>query len=369
MEFVSNNSGTVLSIGYGMFAVKLESEDFKKVIYVHKYPPIVGSTKIPDFSVQTPISDINSLLSGVNLRKETLLNFWSSKSLYQANGDWKGGEWGSNNLCTTDVNWCTGAFIGDKVSIDLVKYGIIPYKTRLSKPFGKDDEIIVGSESATLSCNVTITLDGTEKTYSCYVCDEPMGQNALDVLFIWKNKKGKRFVKILRRGNPHPNVDMPLLQMPGAGEHREPGNNISFKSEVLRAVKEEIGIHESTLMDCYLIPIGIYDDDKRDPRYWSYSAEQDGQIIEFGIKRKSNTNVYVLYIESDSDTEPIEADPTDFIEVGSKKWVDLDNHTLANKELWMIPEHSTYFTSARIILDRFDDLSIEHKLPKKIMLS
>lgn len=364
--------GKVVSIGYNVFALYIKN--YNKIIYVHKFPPIVGSETIPDLFSS---SDLSLFESDAKLKKETLVNFWANTSLYQANGDWKGGEWGSNNLPTTDKTWCTDIFIGDSVKLELIKYGIIPYKTRMSKSFEKTDAIIPSSDTSAWSCNVTILTNSDiikeekideAKTYSCYVCDKPMEQKAIDVLFVWKNLQGNRYVKILRRGNSNPNVDMPGLQMPGAGEHREPGPVINFKSEVLRAVNEEIGIEYNTLTECYLLNIGEFNNDKRDPRYWSFSAEQDGQIIEFGIKRKSSTNVYVLYLESDSNDKPSESEPSDMIEINSKRWVNLNSPILSNKEIWLVPEHSIYFSFAVSLLNRFDELPIECKISKKIYI-
>jgi hypothetical protein len=361
--------GEILSIGYNVLAVYLRI--YNKIIYIHKFPPIVGAEAVPDLITT---SDLSIYDSDKTLKKETLVNFWSSTNLYQDNGDWKGGEWGSNNLPTTDTTWCTGYFIGDLVVIKIIKEGIIPYSTRKSKSFVDSDEIINDSENTAWSCNIQIesgqydNID-SNNIYSGYICDQPMGQKAIDVLFVWKNIEGKRFVKILRRGNPHPNVDMPKLQMPGAGEHREPGNKITFKNEVLRAIEEEIGIENDTLTNSYLLQIGTYNSDKRDPRYWKFSAKQDGKSIQFGIERKSSTDLYVLYLESNSNIEPFESEPSDTIEINSKRWVNLESPILSNKEIWLVPEHSSYFSKTIYILNMFDELSIEHKLSKKIILN
>lgn len=360
--------GEIVSIGYNLLALYVKT--YNKVVYIHKFPPIVGAESVPDLSTT---SDLSQYDSDKTLRKETLVNFWSDTNLYQANGDWKGGEWGSNNLPTTDTTWCKGYFIGDQVEVRLIKEGIIPYVVRKSKPFVDSDQIIIDSESTAWSCNICINLNGkstdNENIYSGYVCDQPMGQKAIDVLFVWKNTQGKRFVKILRRGNPHPNVDMPGLQMPGAGEHREPGNKISFKNEILKAVGEEIGIENNILTDSYLLQIGTYDSNKRDPRYWKFSAEQDGELIEFGMERSSCTDVWVLYLETNSNTEPIESEPLDMIEINSKRWVNLESPILSNKEIWLVPEHSSYFSKTITILNEFDKLSIQDKLDKKIILN
>jgi hypothetical protein len=354
---------TMINFGYNLIVCKIDDNGNDKVIYIHKFPPSTNTTNKPNMS---KISLPSELIPDTKLKKDTLINFWNDKSLYQANQDWKGGEWGSNNLSTTDNTFCSGIFIGDKAKIKIIKHGIIPYNTRKSKPFELDDSIIDCSYDNAWSCNITIY--NTNITYSCYICEQALPQSAIDVLFIWENSLKKKYVKILRRGNSHPNVDMPALMMPGAGEHREPGNNISFKSDILRAVKEEIGIDNSTLSECYLVPVGTFNDDKRDPRYWTFTSKQDDEIITFGIERKSSTDVYILYIQTNVDDEPKEIDYEDNIEVNKKYWINLDNSILSNKELWMIPEHSKYFIHAKYILDNFDLMPTEYKITKKMIL-
>jgi hypothetical protein len=118
-----------------------------------------------------------------------------------------------------------------------------------------------------------------------------MPQSAIDVLFIWENSLSNRYVKILKRGMPNPNVDMPNLLMPGAGEHREPGNKICFKTDALRAINEEIGISSETISKSYLIPVGTFNKEKRDPRYWSYSVHQDN-LVQKDIQKQK----YMYYI-------------------------------------------------------------------------
>lgn len=356
---------TVIKLGYNLIVGTIIVNQRKKVIYIHKFPPANNTTKCPNFDSK---STTEELIPDTNITKEMLINFWSNKNDYQANGDWKGGEWGSNNLPLTDSTFCTGIFIGDNITIQLIKKGIVPYKIRASRPFDIDDKPIDNTQDCAWSCNITLSNTGLQ--YSGYVCDSPMPQSAIDVLFVWKNSKSHRYVKILRRGTTHPNVDMPNKLMPGAGEHREPGINVSFKSDALRAVEEEIGLPQDTLSQCYLLPVGRFDDEKRDPRYWTWtlSGSKSDKIVEFGIRRNSWTDIFVLYIESSTDTEPLELVPLDDIEVSSKKWIKLDELTKSNNDIWMIPEHQTYFFNAKIILDRFDDNTIEYKVGKKIIL-
>ncbi len=361
VSFVNHCELIVLDIGYNILECGIVGTD--KVIYVHKFPPALNTTTKPKITeTQTNYEhQINR-----ELRKETVINFWKNTNLYQANGDWKGGEWGSNNLPTTSTNFCTDVFIGDKLSITNIKDGIIPYPKRLSKPFEESDEIIPGSEDFAWSANITSI--NSNLSYSCYVCDKPMPQSAIDVLFVWENSLQHQYVKILKRGSSHPNVDMPELEMPGAGEHREPGNKICFKADVLAAIEQEMGISKSTLSKSYLIPVGKFNDKKRDPRYWSYSVNQDDKMFTFGPERESETNVYVMYIKTDSNEEPEEIENSDKIEVGGKYWVKLSNPILSNKELWMIPEHSTYFTHTNDVLKSFNNMRKEEKESYKFIL-
>lgn len=388
----------VIDLGYNLIVGCIVGTN--KSIYIHKYPPAMNTTKKPDI---TNIFDHVDQAVHVNqaihvkhlnpmLKKETLINFWTSQELYQANGDWKGGEWGSNNLPTTSENFCSGVFIGDTLELSVIKCGIIPYLSRLSKPFEPEDQIIQSSEDLAWSSNISrkVSLSpnpnpglnpslnpspspspnpslnpslnpSSDLTYSCYVCDSPMPQSAIDVLFVWENSLGEKYVKILRRGNSNPNLDMPNLLIPGAGEHREPGNGICIKSDALRAIHEEIGIDESVLSSSYLIPVGTFDKEKRDPRYWSYSVIQDSQMIKFGPERKSESVVYVLYIKTETAEKPKEIDCGDKIEIENKYWIKLNSPILSNRELWMIPEHSYYFEHASAAIELFNKSSDVYK--------
>ena len=354
----------VLDIGYNLIECGIVGID--KKIYVHKFPPALNTTSKPMLASRKENGFHFEHQFNNDLRRDTLLNFWQDNNLYQANGNWKGGEWGSNNLPTSSKNFCSGIFIGDRMIIHSIKNGIIPYNKRFSAPFEEVDNIIEESDEFAWSTN--ITLINTNITYSCYVCDTPMPQSAIDVLFVWENSLSHKYVKILKRGVSNPNVDMPCLLMPGAGEHKEPGNNVNFKSDALRAISEEIGISQNTISKSYLIKIGIFNGENRDPRYWSYSAFQDGKLITFGPKRYSATELYVLYIHTDDDVEPDEIDCEDKIEVGGKYWIELNNPILKNNELWMIPEHSLYFNHATCAIETFKSLSEEDKNKHRINL-
>lgn len=356
-------NGNILKLGYNVIAVQVSEE---KVVYFHQFPPAQKTTNAPNLDNK---SSPKELIPDI-VTKETFIKFISNKNLHQANLNWKGGEWGTNNFCTTHKTWCPDAFIGDNVSISKIKSGIIPYNIRFGKPFEENDQIIEGSEEWAWSCNITIppNEEFPEGTISSgYVCDKPMGQNAIDILFIWENEEGVRFSKILKRGKSHPNNDMPELFMPGAGEHKEPGDGVRIKEGALRAVKEEIGIPDETLSECFLLKVGNFFASGRDPRYWFFSEIQDDNIIEFGMERESSTEVYLLYIKSNTDNQPKETLPLDSIEVGKKFWVGLKDKLL-NKLIWMIPEHGEYLKLVDDVIDKFLLLSVEEQLTFKVNL-
>jgi hypothetical protein len=351
--------GTVNKIFYCGFSILVRLEDgSQKVIYIQKFPPASGTT--------SPIMKNPTLnpdeLKVDTITREELIAFWNDPASRQINGNWKGGEWGPNNLVTTDATWLTGTFIGDTVTCEIIANGIIKFNG--SNEFMAGTDIIPGTENKALSCN--IALNG--RKYSCYLTDQVMPQVAIDVLFVYKNKKGAKFIKLLKRGQG-PNVDMPRRIMPGAGEHLEPGLDPTFKAGIIRAVQEEIGIPPETLSKCYLLNIGIFNDPGRDPRYWSFSYPRENvtqekrskSVIDFGINRGSQSNAYILYINMDTDSEPREENPLDTEEVNKKWWQSLDQVLPIHEDKWMIIDHQQIVTRAIGALDNFDRLSEEQQ--------
>ena len=337
----------------------------QKALYVHMFPPALGD----DLSIN-PYDESrgDELIFDTHLRRETLINFWSSREYLQANGTEKGGSWGSNNLPTTNPNWfgtsdgagtsagVGGIFIGDGVKIQWVHPGIIPYKG--GKPFEDVDilKIIPGSESSGFSSNI----EYNGRVHSAYLCGKPIPQRAIDVLFVMK-RKGKYYLKVLRRGNPNPNLDKPYAFMPGAGEHKEPGLDFIMKAGALRAIGEEIGVPEETLVQCFLLQnIAHFNEYGRDSRYSKYSAIQDSKLIEFGVDRESSTTLSVLFINC-TDEEPKEIDPTDTIEIGSKKWVEV-GVVSRNPCDWFIPEHASYLDICLGAIVQFEAFTPEEKV-------
>lgn len=342
--------GEVLKFGYNLASINIDG----KVIYYQKFPPAPDTTISPNYDRKSRLEELSS---DRHIREDTFKEFIRDKELNQENGDWKGGEWGSNNFLTS-----IGLYIGDMVRIEKVKEGIIAFQG--GKPFREDQEILENSQSWTWSCNMYYEKDGLEQVYSGYITDEAMGQYAIDVLFISENELNERNIKILKRGSSNPNVDNPETFMPGAGEHKEPGLDIRFKDGVIRAVKEEIGIPDETLSLCYLLDIGKFNKPKRDPRYWTYTKRG---VEKFGIERYSCTEVSILYIRHKSSVKPKEIDQLDKIEVGKKFWMNINDQKL--EELtWMIPEYKEYIDEAKERLDNFNRLSKEEQEEYKLIL-
>ena len=342
---ITNITGKINKISYCAFSIVMDANP-NKALYLQKFPPMDG-TKVPDF-------ETNSLPHEVEfdkIDKESFLAFWKAETSYQVNGNWKGGKWGSSNLMTTDPSWLFDSFIGDSVSIKLIKQGIIKFNG--GKEFNESMAVLPNTETNVWSCNV----DYNGKTYGVYLTDNIMPQYANDVLFIWKNLTGDKYIKLLTRGNSE-NVDMPLRLMLGGGEHREPGTDIKVKDGILRAVNEEIGIDPSTLTKCYLLNMGTYNSEGRDPRYWEYSTLVNGEIVNFGMKRGSTTNGYILYLVSESNDEPKEVNPEDTQEVGFKWWAKLssvlDDYRI---DKWMILDHQKFIPDAIHKTNEFDKIS------------
>ena len=345
------HTGKVNKLSYCALSVVTPGE---KVFYVQKYPP-AGGTNAPNLQKLSSVEE----QAFDTVDKQTLIEFWLSDSSFQTNGSWKGGRWGKSNLPTTDSIWMTNVFIGDTVTVTVVKNGIIKFGG--GKCFTDEMPIIPGSENTAWSCN--ISYNGT--TYGAYLTDNIMPQKANDVLFVWENKSGQQFIKLLTRGHAD-NVDMPLRMMPGAGEHMEPGKDVKVKAGVLRAINEEIGIPESTLTDCHLLNVGTYSSEGRDPRYWLYHTA----AATFGMKRGSETNAYIIYLKSETDTAPREVAPQDTEEVNTKWWAPLGSVlTDYSDDRWMILDHKKFIPDAVKAIDAFKKLSPEEQAAAKFMVS
>ena len=361
-------SGTIIGISYAAFKVLLEREDNnKKVVYVHRFPPS-DNTVCPIFS-----SFSNEKECEVeNISLDEGESFWSDQSQYQVNGSFKGGSWGLDNYLPTS-SWMKHAFIGDRVIFDFVENGILKFDFS-GKPFQKDTVLLENTMNTSWSCNIINVKNG--HTYASYVMDYYMPQYANDVLFIWNNpSNGQKFVKVLKRGDK-PTVDMQNKLMPGAGEHLEAGERLKFKSTVMRAFSEELGLDSEVLPECYLIDLGQYDDLGRDPRYWTYTLiGKDGIEKTFGSQRYSCTHGYVLYYNGEAPKLQEALDNIEVVELGplEKRWVDLETIDVSGDE-WMLLDHAKIVNKAKEVLPVFDVLLLNEKecfkfsnVPEKVL--
>jgi len=310
---------------------------------ITRFPPTDG-TVVPLFDMPSSSYDLHT---DFHISLEEATEFWSSPASRQNNGMWKGGSWGLDNLLPHS-KWCTQAWIGDTITLDFVKNGIIKFE--MGTPgFNHENSILPNTINSAWSLDITI--DKTGQKCAGYGMEYFMPQYANDLLFVWKDpKSGKRLVKVCKRGNAA-TVDMQNKLMPGAGEHLEPGEALKFKASLTRAFHEELGVMDSALAQCYVLDLGKFDDPGRDPRYWTFFHNEKT----FGMKRYSSTHGFVLYFHGDA---PLLRVPDDVIEIAQlgpfeKRWMDLDTLDVTS-EAWMIEDHAKIVRSAKACLSSFD---------------
>lgn len=351
-----NNQLEILKLTYCGFSAKIIGTD--KVVYGWKFPPTVGNTQVPDLNLS---SSAEELTGDSHVSKETFVQFVKSEQTRQANGSWKGGSWGENNFTVTSNDWFAGMYVQDQLQWELVKTGIIKFSP---SSFASDQIIIPGTELSAWSCNGIFN----GKSYAFYMTDNPMPQKASDTLWMWgcnSNDEAYREicddvkVMVMTRGVGL-NVDCGGKKAPAAGEHLEPGQPDDERSQVVFATIQEIGIAKETLSKCYIIPMGIYNSPGRDPRYWTYSAHQNGQLIYFGIARESSSIARILYIESDVKPETISHEDTK--EIKGKKWVRA--YSIFDKypeSEWMLEDHMKFIPDSIGLIRDFRAKSQEEK--------
>jgi len=331
-----------------------------KVVYCVKYAPKSGTI--------CPILETEStnLDSDTHITKEEFINFINSDITRQVNGKHKGGKWGTNNFTVTSDDWFPGLYVGDSIEVTFTKIGLIPNK--FPCPFKDSDNIIIGSEGLTWSCNAI----WNNQEYHFYMTDNPMPQVATDTFFMnyvkpkninkyfcccltSKNKKNKIYTKVLRRGLDPKNVDSPGREMPCLGEHLEPGQSDESRQQVIFTVNEELGIHKKTLSKCYLLELGVYNKPGRDGRYSKYCIEKNGKHVEFGVERNSSSTVRILLIISEIlDMDDQDVLPDDTNEINSKRWVDVNKVlTDYDEDNWMLTEHLQMLKDAVPVIEKF----------------
>ncbi len=341
----------ILKLTYCGFSAKIVGTS--NVVYGWKYPPTIGATSVPNLSSSSTSEELES---DAHVERKVFVDFVKSQQTRQANGTWKGGSWGTNNFTATSTNWFPEMYVGDRIRYQIAYNGVCKYSP---KPFDDSQTLIPNSEQTAWSCNGT----WNGKTYAFYMTGNPMPQRATDKLWMWgcsKNPMNLR-IKVLRRGSG-PDVDCPNRIAPAAGEHLEPGQSDDTRAQVLFAINQEIGIPQSTLSKCYLLELGTYDKPGRDPRYWTYSAIQDGQVVTFGIPRESLSVAHILYIETDDDVEPEETEQEDKTEIKSKWWQSVygvfDSHPESD---WMLEDHMQFIPNSIDRIGKFVLLEPEEK--------
>ena len=216
--------------------------------------------------------------------------------------------------------------------------------------------------------------------YNAYICDQPIAQEAIDVLFICKEQDEKTSVLVSKRGN-ETNVDMQMKFIPGGGEHREPKpidgvmKKIGFKSDIMRTINEEGGVLENYLKNSYIFELGCFNKFKRDPRYAKFSINrplENNLVLEFGMDRDSWTDVFLIYLELDKreKLESITSVGSDKTEIVKSEWWPTDTAISEEKRLvWMIPEHREYIFKALQLIanpDRTDWIMWAPEEPKDV---
>jgi hypothetical protein len=343
---------TISQITYCGFSAVIPNTG--KVVYCHKFPPNSGTVK-PDFNTIDRVANYDN-----HVKRETFIKFIKNESSRQANGSWKGGEWGDNNFTVTSENWFSGLYIGDTIQVTIVAEGIVKFSPT-AYDSASTHVIVDGTESKALTC--VSTWNGVN--YNLYMTNNPMPQDASDTLFVWSSPK-KTMIKVMRRGKGK-NVDSPARKIPCAGEHLEPGQANDDRSQAIFALNQEIGVPETTLSKCYIINLGEYSDPGRDPRYWTYSEVQDEQVIEFGFERASKTKARIVYIKTDDEVEPREINPSDTEEIGAKWWANI--HTVLEptkpgknmEDDWMMFDHMRFIPDTIKKLEWFNQLSAQEK--------
>ena len=324
----------VLKLQYCGFSGKVYGTN--KVLYGAQYPAVKG-VSAPDMTVE---STKEELRADSHITVDTFCDFVTSKDVRQANGSWKGGPWGTNNFTLTSARWLSGLWVGDNLSVTIIKKGIVKYN---GQPFTEDSVILPNTESMMYSCNAV----WQGNTYPLYLSDNPMPQYATDTLFMWYNTfTNKLLLKVMRRGEG-PNVDSPHTIIPAGGEHLQPEHSTDRRQQALFSINEEIGVPPETVNQCYFLHLGTWNDPGRDSRYYKYSAIQEDELVEFGIDRYSSTDVNILLLVTNDNVEPKEVQPEDTTEINTKWWENVHDMLLNHPdEEWMLKDHQKFIPAS-----------------------
>jgi hypothetical protein len=357
MSFNSNTQLKlqVLKLMYCGFSARVLDTD--KVVYCAQYPAFNGTTK-PNLNVA---SSEDELTADTHITVEEYIDFITSSDIRQANGNWKGGPWGTNNFTLTGGRWLSGLYVNDIIDITFTKEGIVKYNGQV---FTDESMILPNTENSAWSCNAL----WQTVMHPLYITDNPMPQFATDTLFMWAkinpdNTLKNLLLKVMRRGEG-PNVDCPRTIIPAGGEHLQPEHGTDKRQQALFTINEEIGLPIETINQCYFLNLGVFNDNGRDPRYWKYSMKvnnenhENNKIVESGVNRLSSTNANILLLMTYDDVEPKEVTPEDTNEINSKWWENvhdiLTNHP--DKD-WMLKDHQKFIPASIQKVQEFLSLS------------
>jgi hypothetical protein len=351
--------------------IKVQDQQTGKLYYLNKFNPASHTTIAPHNSD----TDDLTRLAPDNWSRGEIEHFWTGEAKYQGwsnlNMKWKGGPWGRQNIPTLDPTWCYGVVPGDFIRLYFIKSGIIPYGIKRGQPYNYIDEILPGTENEGWSCNVQLSND---EFYSTTVTNDAMPQEAIDVFVVTENDDGEMFVKTARRGNNLNTVDNPGTEMLTAGEHMDPINSnpqsgvLTVKQNIRIAISEELGADITDIQDSYCVHMGTFetteqDMSSRDPRYGTYLYE--GR--ELGFRRRSKTNLYLIYMKFSGDRKPIKQEPTDNVEVTQTYWRTLNECCYIPVDRLFIEEHANYpHMVSDFLINDFPNLSEQEREDLKL---
>uniref|UniRef100_A0A6C0BEL6 Uncharacterized protein n=1 Tax=viral metagenome TaxID=1070528 RepID=A0A6C0BEL6_9ZZZZ len=335
-----NDIFSITNFMYNSF--EIFGDDIK--LYVSYFPPATDTTYSPFVCSSNDTDNIPNTNELPTV--EEMKNFWTSREERQVDGKYKGGWWGPNNFPPSNPSWINGSKIGDKINIINYKEGII--KALMGIAFTDSSEIIPNTEKMAL----TINFEWNNKVYSGYLTNNPMPQEAVDCLVTMISSNHDVSIRFAKRGVEGPFTDIPDKLLVGGGETVEPDSNgfkFNAKSNIARALREELQLDMDSFPNPIIYELGIYEDKDRDPRYFKYSVLCDDDNIKyFGIDRKSRSRVYLVIIKTDKIPKNYEND-FDSVEIAKVYWTPFNlayQKSVNEPGAFMIPEHTQYLKEA-----------------------
>lgn len=338
-RFELDRSLLVTNVGYNVFEISAGGDRQ----YVHFYPSLIGKG---DDRCTTPFATSN-LPSSYLPSMDTIKNFWSSGEQFQIDGRYKGGEYGSNNLPSTNKNWTSYSgitpSIGTQITIISTTNGIVERKKFNSK--SREQEILPNSES---TCQTIEFKFDDGDIFIGYLLDTPTKQYATDTIVVYIpngiRTVSEAYVRIAVRGKSHPNVDMPGKLICSAGETTE-NSTMTLKQSVKSAIAQELQIE---LSEAEIIELGRMD--QEDPRYQRFSVIEDGEVKFFGFDRGSETELYLVIFRGEKPATVM--DEFDKDEISTVSWAKMSDVLNIPDIDYMIPKHGEMFRQAYDYIQR-----------------